>query len=193
MRKMTLVFGVVIAVLAGATMRAEQAASGTANPLSAGTKRTYSIIKNYITKAAAKMPEENYGFKPAPDVRSFGQLIGHIADANYGFCALVAGEKPPVGGFDGSNSIEKTKTAKADLEKALAASFEYCDKVHTGMTDAMGAQMVKMFGNDLPKLSVLEFNTHHDFEHYGNIVTYMRVKGLVPPSSEQQPTAPSSK
>ena len=183
MRKMTLVFGVVIAVLAGATMRAEQAASGTANPLSAGTKRTYSIIKNYITKAAAKMPEDHYGFKPTPDVRSFGQLVGHIADANYGFCATAIGEKPPMGGFDGSNSIEKSKTAKADLEKALAASFEYCDKVLNGMTDATGAQMVKLFGNDLPKLSVLEFNTHHDFEHYGNIVTYMRIKGIVPPSS----------
>ncbi len=197
MRKMTLVFGVVfgvvIAVLAGATMRAEQAPSGTASPLSVGAKRTYSIVKNYVTKAAAKMPEENYGFKPTPDVRTFGQLVGHIADANYGFCASAAGEKPPAGGFDGSNSFEKTKTSKADLEKALAASFEYCDKVHAGMTDATGAQMVKLFGNELPRLSVLEFNTHHDFEHYGNIVTYMRLKGLVPPSSEQQPTAPSSK
>src|SRR5690349_18998114 len=115
-RKMTLIFGVifvvVMAVLAGATMRAEQAASAPANPLSAGAKRTNAIIKNYITKAAAKMPEENYAFKATPDVRSFGQLVGHVADANYGFCSLVAGEKPPAGGFDGSNSIEKTKTSK---------------------------------------------------------------------------------
>ncbi len=197
MKKMTLVcgvvFGVVIAVLAGATMRAEQAAPAPANPLSAGAKRTNSIIKNYITKAAAKMPEENYSFKPTPEVRSFGQLVGHIADANYGFCATAAGEKPPAGGFEGSNSIEKSKTAKADLEKALADSFAYCDKVYTAMTDANGAQMIKLFGNELPKLSVLEFNTHHDFEHYGNMVTYMRIKGIVPPSSEQQAPAPSSK
>ena len=198
MRKMTLVcgvvFGVVITVLAGSTMMAEQAASAPANPLSAGSKKTHAIVKNYITKAAAKMPEENYGFKPTPDVRSFGQLVGHVADANYGFCAAAAGEKPPAGGFDGSNSFEKSKTAKADLEKALAASFEYCDKVYTNMTDTAAAQMVKLFGNDLPKLSVLEFNTHHEFEHYGNMVTYMRLKGIVPPSSEQNPPpAPSSK
>jgi uncharacterized damage-inducible protein DinB len=194
-RKMTLVFGIVIAVLACVTMKAEQTGSGTGtgNPLSMGAKRTYSIIKGYVTKAAAKMPEENYAFKPTPEVRSFGQLVGHIADANYGFCSLVAGEKPPAGGFDGSNSIEKTKTSKADLTKALADSFAYCDKVHDAMTDAMASQMVKMFGNDLPKLSVIEFNTHHDFEHYGNMVTYMRLKGVVPPSSEQQPSAPSSK
>jgi uncharacterized damage-inducible protein DinB len=157
------------------------------NPLSAGAKRTYGVIKGYITKAAAKMPEENYGFKPTPDVRSFGQLVGHIADANYGFCAAAGGEKAPMGGFEpGSVSIEKTKTSKADLEKALADSFAFCDKVHDGMTDAAGATMVKFLMGDLPKLSILEFNTHHDFEHYGNIVTYMRLKGLVPPSSEQQ-------
>ncbi len=198
MRKMTLVFGVclglVLAICAGTTMRAEQTAgAATANPLSAGSTKTYGIIKNYVTKAAAKMPEENYSFKPTPEVRSFGQLVGHIADANYGFCSAVAGEKPPAGGFDGANSIEKSKSAKADLEKALAASFEYCDKVHASMTDAAGAQMVKLFGNDLPKLSVLEFNTHHEFEHYGNMVTYMRLKNIVPPSSEQSMPATPAK
>jgi uncharacterized damage-inducible protein DinB len=200
-KKMTIVSAVAIALFVGATMEAQQTApaqagSGTmtANPLSAGAKKTYSIIKNYVTKAAAKMPEENYSFKPTPEVRSFGQLVGHLADANFGFCAAAAGEKPPMGGFDGSNSIEKTKTAKADLEKALAASYEYCDKVHASMTDSGAAQMVKLFGNELPKLSVLEFNTHHNFEHYGNMVTYMRIKNLVPPSSEQQPPpSPSSK
>ena len=156
------------------------------NPLSAGAKRTFGVIKGYITKAAAKMPEEHYAFKPTPEVRSFGQIVGHIADANYGFCATAAGEKPPIGGFEpGTVSIEKTKTSKADLEKALADSFAYCDKIHASMTDSAGAATVKLFTGDMPKLSVLEFNTHHDFEHYGNIVTYMRLKGLVPPSSEQ--------
>ena len=96
------------------------------------------------------------------------------------------GEKPPAGGFDGANSIEKTKTSKADLQKGLAESFAYCDKVHAGMTDAAGAAVIKFFNGDMAKLSILEFNTHHDFEHYGNIVTYMRLKGLVPPSSETQ-------
>lgn len=155
----------------------------TANPLSAGAKRTYDIIKGNVIKAAAKMPEEHYAFKPTPEVRSFGQLVGHIADANYGFCSAALGEKPPDGGFGGA--IEKSKTTKADLEKALAASFAYCDKAHAAMTDAAGAAMVKAFFGEMAKLSVLEFNTHHDFEHYGNIVTYMRMKNLVPPSSER--------
>ena len=152
------------------------------NPLSAGAKRTYDITKGYLTRAAEKMPEENYSFKPTPDVRSFGQLVGHVADASFGFCSAAAGEKPPMGGFDGS--LEKSKTSKADLQKALADAFAYCDKVYTSMTDAGGTAMVKGFWGELPKLSVLDFNTAHNFEHYGNIVTYMRLKNLVPPSSE---------
>jgi uncharacterized damage-inducible protein DinB len=155
-----------------------------ADPLSAGAKRTYEIMKGYITRAAEKMPEEHYAFKPTPEVRSFGQLVGHLADAQYGFCAGAAGETPPMGGFGGTTSIEKTTTAKADLQKALADAFLYCDKVHAGMTDKAGATIVKFFIGEMAKLSILEFNTHHNFEHYGNMVTYLRLKGLVPPSSE---------
>lgn len=155
-----------------------QAQAQTQNPLTAGAKRTYDIIKGYITRAAEKMPEDQYAFKASPDVRSFGQLVGHIADGNYLFCGGAAGDKPAGG-------IEKSKTTKADLQKALAESFAYCDKVHASMTDAAGAATVNLFGNEMAKLSVLEFNTHHDFEHYGNMVTYMRIKGIVPPSSEK--------
>jgi uncharacterized damage-inducible protein DinB len=180
MKKVLLFSGFLLAASAGPVVEAQ-----TANPLTAGAKRTYDIIKNYIIKAAAKMPEEHYAFKPTPDVRSFGQLLGHIADSNLVFCSSVAGEKPPIGGFDPATSLEQTKKTKAELEKAVADSFAYCDKVHAGMTDAAGAATIKFFTGEMAKLSILEFNTHHDFEHYGNIVTYMRLKGLVPPSSER--------
>lgn len=156
-----------------------------ANPLSAGAKKSYDIIKGYVLKAAEKMPEEHYAFKPTPEVRSFGQLVGHISDANFVICGMVAGEKPPAGGFEPATSIEQTKKTKAELSKALADSFAFCDKAHAGMTDAAGAAIIKTFVGEAAKLSFLEFNTHHDFEHYGNIVTYMRLKGLVPPSSER--------
>ena len=168
--------------LAFVAMAAGAANAQTANPISAGGKRTYDVVKGYLTRAAEKMPEDQYAFKATPDVRSFGQLVGHVADANFGFCAAVAGEKPPMGGFDGS--IEKSKTTKADLQKALADAFAYCDKVWAGMTDSAGTAMVKGFWGELSKVSVLDFNTAHDFEHYGNIVTYMRLKNIVPPSSE---------
>lgn len=148
------------------------------DPLSAGNKRIYEIVKNYLIKAAEKMPEENYAFKPTPEVRSFGQIVGHVADAQYLFCSAALGDKNPAPG------IEKSKTTKADLVQALKDGFAYCDKAYDGMTDAHAAEIVKFFGRDSAKLSVLAFNNAHNDEHYGNIVTYMRIKGLVPPSSE---------
>jgi uncharacterized damage-inducible protein DinB len=177
-----LVYSTVLALSATGTAAAQ---TPPANPLSAGAKKSYDIIKGYILKAAAKMPDEHWAFKPTGDVRSFGELVGHISDANFVICGMVSGEKPPAGGFEPTTSIEKTKTTKADLSKALADSFAFCDKAHAGMTDAAGAAIIKSFVGEVAKLSFLEFNTHHDFEHYGNIVTYMRLKGLVPPSSER--------
>ena len=178
------IFAYSIMLTLGATASA-LAQTAPANPLSAGAKKSYDIIKGYVTKAAHKMPEEHYAFKPTPEVRSFGQLIGHISDANFVICGMVAGEKPPAGGFEPTTSIEQTKKTKEELIKALAESFAFCDKAHNGMTDAAGTTMIKSFVGEVAKLSFLEFNTHHDFEHYGNIVTYMRLKGLVPPSSER--------
>ena len=148
------------------------------NPLSAGEKGFYNYLKADLVKAAEKMPEENYSFKPTPEVRSFGQIVGHVADAQYMFCSTVLADATKPQG------IEKSKTSKADLVKALNDSFAYCDKAYDGMTDAHAADMVKFFGREQAKLSVLAFNNAHNDEHYGNIVTYMRLKGLVPPSSE---------
>jgi len=157
-----------------------QPAPPPADPLSAGAKGMFGMAKNNILKSADKMPEENYAFKPTPDVRSFGQILGHVADAQYLFCSAVIGEKNPAPG------IEKSKTSKADLVQALNDAFSYCDKAYNAMTDAHAAEMVKFFGRDQAKLSVLAFNNAHNFEHYGNLVTYLRLKGLVPPSSEQR-------
>jgi uncharacterized damage-inducible protein DinB len=157
-----------------------QPAPPPSDPLSAGSKAIYNIIKNNIVKSADKMLEENYAFKPTPDVRSYGQILGHIADAQYLFCSVALGEKNP------SPGIEKSKTSKADLVQALNDAFAYCDKAYNGMTDAHAADMVKFFGRDMAKLSVLAFNNAHNDEHYGNLVTYLRLKGLVPPSSEQR-------
>src|SRR6266853_2400538 len=118
-------------------------------------------VTAWIERAAEKMPEEEYAFKPDPAVRSFGQSLGHIADADYLFCSAALGESNPAPG------IEKTKTTKAELVKALNDAFAYCDKAYDGMTDAHAADMVKFFGREQAKLSVLAFNTAHDFEHYG--------------------------
>jgi uncharacterized damage-inducible protein DinB len=151
------------------------------NPLSTSIKIEYGLAKNVITRAADKVPEADYGFKPTEEVRSFGQLVGHVADAQYAFCSAAMGDKNP------APAVEKTKTSKADLVQALKEAFTYCDKAYDGMTDATASQMMKFFGRETPKLGVLAFSNMHDYEHYGNMVTYMRLKHIVPPSSEPRP------
>ncbi|HET6178618.1 MAG TPA: DinB family protein [Candidatus Sulfotelmatobacter sp.] len=159
------------------------------NPLSAFTKRVYGFQKDILLPSSEKMPEDNYSFKPTDSVRSYGQILGHVADAQYLFCSKVLDEKNP------EPKIEQSKTSKADLNAALKTAFAYCDKAYDGMTDASGSQMVKLFGTDTPKLGALNFSNIHNMEHYGNLVTYMRIKNIVPPGSEQAspPSAPPQK
>ena len=156
------------------------------NPLSAHNKFVYGAMKNILLRSAEKMPEENYNFKPTDAVRSFGQVVGHVADAQYLFCSIVLGEENP------APKIEQTKTSKAGLIAALKDAFAYCDQAYDGMTDASATQMVTFFGGDTPKLGVLYANTMHNAAHYGNLVTYMRLKNIVPPTSEPgfDPTQP---
>jgi uncharacterized damage-inducible protein DinB len=146
------------------------------NPISADTKQDYTSIKNILLKSADKMPEENYSFRTTPQVRTYGEMIAHIADVQTALCAMARGEQ--------KKGNAAGKTSKADLSAALKASFDYCDPVYDSLTDAAGAQMVKMFGHDRTKLGVLNFNIAHDNEMYGQMVAYMRIKGIVPPSSE---------
>ncbi len=157
-----------------------------ANPITQSEKGLYSFIIGAVVHAAEKMPEENYAFKPTPEVRSFGQLVGHVADANYMFCSQASGEANPM------KNIEKTKTSKADLVAAVKDAVAFCNKAYDSMTDAKGTEMVKLFGFNLAKLTLLSLNTAHTDEHYGNMVTYMRLKGVVPPTSENAP-APAPK
>ena len=165
--------------------KGEQAAQ--ANPFSTFNKLAYARIKTILVSSAEKMPEENYNFKPTEAVRSYGQIVGHLADAQYNFCSLALGEN------NRGLKIEQTKTTKADLVAALKDAVAYCDKAYDSMTDASGSQMVKLFDLDMPKLGVLNINNMHDMEHYGNLVTYMRLKNIVPPTSEQAPAAQQKK
>jgi hypothetical protein len=157
-----------------------------ANPITASEKGFYSFVSSAVVGAAQKMPEENYSFKPTPEVRSFGQLVGHVADASYSFCSQAIGEANPV------KDIEKAKRSKADLVAALKDGVAYCNKAFDSMTDAKGSEMVKLFNFNLARLTVFSINTAHTDEHYGNMVTYLRLKGIVPPTSENQP-APAPK
>jgi uncharacterized damage-inducible protein DinB len=150
------------------------------NPLSDDVKRAYSQVKDNILRSAEKMPEENYNFRPAPRVRTFGQVLGHIAQEQYlYFCGPLKGEQKAA-------DIERTKTSKADLIAALKDSFAYCDAVYGQMKDQDATTIVNTGGNKSTRLRLLWMNIVHDESHYGNLVTYLRIKGIVPPSTEGQ-------
>jgi uncharacterized damage-inducible protein DinB len=148
------------------------------NPVSSDVKMTYEQGKGLILRSAEKMAEENYSFRPVDTVRTYGQILGHIADAQYLFCSSAKGETAE------PRNVEKTKTSKADLIAALKEAFAYCDASYNALTDASGAHMVKLFGRERSRTGTLAFSNVHNLEHYGNLVTYMRIKGIVPPSSE---------
>ena len=159
---------------------AQEAAKPSPPPItaSAGLKNLYTTVRTYIVSSAEMMPEEHYAFKPTPDVRSFGELLGHIANANYNFCAAPKKTASP-----NKANIEKTATTKAALVTAVKESFAFCDSAYE-LADAGLTEMVKSGQREVGAGYPLTFNVAHNFEHYGNIVTYMRLKGLVPPSSE---------
>ncbi len=177
-RTRNLFFSLAVFAATSVTVFAQAPANAPANPLMGGQKGFYSIVSGALIAGAEEMPEANYSFKPTPEVRSFAQLVGHAADGQYLFCSIALGEKNP------SPGIEKTKTAKADLVQALKDSVAYCDKAYSGITDAQATALVKMFGSETAKLTVLTVNTAHSDEHYGNMVTYLRLKGIVPPTSQ---------
>jgi uncharacterized damage-inducible protein DinB len=160
------------------------AAAQGGSPIPGAVKGMQAAIKQDLAEAAAKMPEADYAFKPTPEVRSFGELVGHVANANFFFCSKVKGEPSPQ-----KTNYEKAVTAKADLVKGLNDALAYCDSVYTGATDASFSEMVKLplpgSSGDSPRGAVLIFNVAHNNEHYGNMVTYMRLKGQVPPSTER--------
>jgi uncharacterized damage-inducible protein DinB len=175
-----LVMCAVLALLPVTALAQTPAPAAPANPSTAAVKTQFGMIKGVLARTAAKVPEELYAFKATPEVRSIGQIIGHIADSQFSICAAAAGEKAP------QSDIEKTITTKAQLSKALADSTAYCDNVIDGMNDTKGMEMVRLFG-PTPRLHVLTFNIAHSYEHYGNLVTYMRLNKIVPPSSEPPP------
>lgn len=165
---------ILVAALGGAAaLHAQQ------NPFSDDARQTYALIKDSLLKAADKMPAENYSFRTVSEVRTFGEMIAHVADAQFLMCGVVKGEKPVANA--------RTKTAKADLVAALKASFDYCDPVYASMTDAAGAARVRWARWDMSKLGLLNWNISHDNEMYGIIGAFLRLKGIVPPSSEGRP------
>ena len=145
----------------------------------AADREIWAYMIGFVAAAAEQVPDSSYSYRPAATVRTFGQLIAHIAGSQDMFCAEALGEKA-----NDSDYIEKTTTGKAALVAALKASIQHCQKAYA-MTDADAMKRTVMtFAGERSALWVLLYNAVHNGEHYGNIVTYMRMLGMVPPSSQ---------
>src|SRR5438093_2472963 len=175
----------VICILAGLMLFAQ--VSGAQAPtagqkvgLAASMQRAYATLKGNLTEAAAKMPEANYTFKPAsdPDVRTFGEWIGHQADNQFLNCATVKGVPNP----SPAQSNEK-KATKAELVKALADAFAFCDGAMSTLTDQTALQMIKQGEGETARGGVVSALLSHGLESYGIAVVYMRAKGIAPPNA----------
>ncbi len=146
-------------------------------PLIADAKQVFSAVKNNIVKAAEKMPEDGYSFKPSPDIRTFGELMAHIADAQTRICSSASG--------DAKTASAASKKTKAELVAALKESVATCDSAWDSLTEANALTMIKFRNTVRTKLGAMIYNTVHSNEEYGYAAVYMRVKGVVPPSSEK--------
>ena len=181
-RVMCLVSGLVLAVAVASS--AQMPAAGQKIGPAMSLQRAYAGIKANLTGNAEKMPDADYNFKPGsmPEVRTFGALFMHAANAQYGGCAAVKGMENPNQG----NDLEKTKTTKADIVKALADSFAFCDDAFSSTTDANANEYIKQGRNEMTRSAALFGLIAHDNEMFGTSNVYLRSKGIVPASTERQ-------
>jgi uncharacterized damage-inducible protein DinB len=159
----------------------------TATPLAAQTPGDYALggvrgqwkstVEN-ITRAAEEMTETEFNFRPVATVRSFGEIVAHVAGAQNSICAAALGDKVPA-----EDAVEKSATTKAAILAALKQSTEYCGKAYQ-LTTTRFNEGVDLFGSKTTRFGALSLNLMHVAEHYGNLVTYMRMSGKVPPTSK---------
>lgn len=169
-----------LAALASAPAAAQQ---GTGDPLTAALKGQFDGVARNVREAAEKMPDDKYTYQATKDVRTFGGFVGHVANAHYMLCSRAKGEANP-----NKQNFEEV-TGKAALVKAIADANAYCEGVFTGASDKWLLETITQGqganARQVPRAAVLAGNTSHSNEHYGNLVTYMRINGLVPPSTER--------
>ncbi|MEO6446835.1 MAG: DinB family protein [Gemmatimonadaceae bacterium] len=154
-------------------------APGGSDPGMSAVRDQWKGVIGNITAAAEELSEADYAYRPVASVRTFGEMIGHIAGSQNLICAAALGDKQPA-----EDAVERAAKTKAALVQALKASTVYCEKAYAIPASAAG-MAVELFGSRNTRIGALALNAVHDGEHYGNIITYMRMKGMVPPSSRR--------
>jgi len=164
-------------ILLALSLLATPLSVGAQEPLVQSLRGLFDVTKQNIMATALDLDEEMYAYRPTDDVRSTGEILAHIADGQMQFCSAAAGESLP-----DRDSFEQQRLTKAGTITALESGFAYCEGVFDGTTDADAGRPVEFIGPSTVA-GVLAFNSAHNYEHYGNLVTYMRLNGIVPPSS----------
>jgi hypothetical protein len=169
-------------IVAAAGAEQPPAGGGQKLGISQSLQNGYNNLKRNLTQAADKLSEADYSFKPGtmPEVRNFGALFAHVAQAQFGQCSAVKGVPNP---NQGKNLEEELKT-KADITKALADSFALCDEAFSSTTDENALQTVRLGNNEVTRAAALYGVLVHGNEMYGTSAVYLRLKGVVPPSTE---------
>lgn len=142
------------------------------------TRAAWYDVNSLLLAAARKMPDKHYGFRPVKDARTFAEIVGHLAGEHYAICGAVTGRTLPVTRFE-------TLTKKDALVAALQDSIALCDLAYGLLTDENAAFRYSVFDTVGTRLSLLTSNIAHDNEHYGSLATYMRINGVMPPSTGQ--------
>lgn len=158
-------------------------AAQTANPVSDGIRSQWNGVKRNIQQSAELMPEATFDYRPVDGVRSFGEILAHVAGASYAICAAAKKETTPFA----EDHFEKNAKGRAAIVKATTDAIAYCDAAFTALTDANAGESVpNPFGQaPMTRTAALVLQVGHDNEHYGNLVTYFRMNGIVPPSSRR--------
>lgn len=173
-----------LALALGAAPAGQSAPAGQTFTLSGNMKRGYHMLQENITAAAEKMPESDYGFRPTPEIRPFGQLISHVALAQFASCAALRGEKSPKAG-----EKEDAPRSKAEQIALFKASTAYCDPILDTLTDDNMTELFKAGPNMAAKGLILAGANSHGNEMYGTMAVYLRLKGIVPPTTEKENAA----
>ncbi len=173
MQRMGTACAVALLMISGAAM-------GQSNQFASELQGNYARLKVNILKAADKMPPADYSFKPTPDIRTYARVVNHVTEAQLHICGAANNAD--------ASALPKVPPETADkaaIVEALKASFAECDKAYAGLTDANMADMLAAGPAKRTRLSMLWGNVAHDNEQYATLSLYLRLKGLVPPSSEK--------
>jgi hypothetical protein len=170
-----------IAVLLAPAAGAQEMKAGRTITLTGEMQRGYQETQRTLLEASEKMPDEHYAFKPTPEIKPFGQLVAHTALSQFGTCAMIKGEPNPR-----KDEKEETSRTKTEAVALLKASTAYCDPVVSAVTEANRAELVKVGPNQVERGLVAPSLIVHAMEMYGTMAVYLRLKGIVPPTTERQ-------